>query len=57
VATLTHEIGDHPMLFPLLQIVNFQSSEFRPPEPTSEENGDHGVIASAARVAVIERFE
>jgi hypothetical protein len=36
VTTFTDEIGDDPVLFSLLEILNGKSRYFRPPEATAE---------------------
>jgi len=48
VAALADQIGDYPVFFSLLQLLYGKPSELRPPEPASEEDRDHGVVALAA---------
>jgi hypothetical protein len=54
VAALADKIGDHPMLFSLLEVFDSEASNFRPSEAATEENRNHGVVTAAAQIHRVE---
>ena len=57
MTTLANEIGDYPMLFPLLEVLDGEARYLRPSEAATEENRDHGVVAFRTHVLTAERCE
>ena len=55
MAAFTDQIGNHPMIFSLLDIIDVQSRYLRPPKATTEQNSDHCVIAFAAQILAATR--
>ncbi len=47
MATLAHQVGDHPVLFSLLQIFDSERGCLSPPEAASEKHGDRGIVTLA----------
>jgi hypothetical protein len=48
MAALSHEIGDDPVIFSLLQFIHREPREFRPTEAATEEHCDHGIVTFTA---------
>ena len=57
MATLADKVGDYPVLFSLLEIFDGEPRCLGSPEATSEENGDHGIVAFAAQILTLEHRE
>lgn len=55
VATLADEVGNYPMLLPLLEVLDGEPGYLRFPEAATEENCDHGVVAFGTQVLTGER--
>jgi hypothetical protein len=55
VTAFADEIGDDPMLFSLLEIFDGEPRYLRPPEATTEQNRDHGVVTPATYILTAER--
>jgi hypothetical protein len=53
MAALANEIGDHPVLLPLLDVFDFQSRQFCAAQATAQENGECGVVPLSAKAANI----
>jgi hypothetical protein len=53
VATLAHQVGDHPVLFPLLQVFDSERGCLGPSEAASEKHGDHGIVALAPQIPTL----
>jgi hypothetical protein len=52
--TLADEVGNYPMLFSSLQILDGQRSSLGSPQPAPEEDGNHSIAAPIAQIPVIE---
>jgi hypothetical protein len=50
MATLTHKIGDHPVLVSLLQISDGERGCLGPSQAASEKHGDRGIITLSPQI-------
>jgi hypothetical protein len=55
VTAFADEIGDDPMLFSLLEVIDGEPRYLRAPEATTERNRDDCVVKSAAQILTAER--
>jgi len=54
VAALPNEVCDYPVFFSLLEMFHGKRSQFRSPEPASEEDSNHGVVTLATKIPIVE---
>ncbi len=57
MTTLADQIGEHPVFFSLLQILNAQCCQFRATQSASQQHGDHGVISYSPEGVPVEYAE
>jgi hypothetical protein len=56
MASFAHEVHDGPVILPLLEMVNGEMHEFRPPQPASEKDAEYGTVSLAAESFGVRRF-
>jgi hypothetical protein len=57
MAALPDHIGDHPMLFALLEAFRGQLGYLCPSETASQQNSNHSVVTFAAQAGLVKHVE
>jgi hypothetical protein len=53
MAALANEVGNHPVLLPLLNIFNSQRRQFGAPQAAAQKDGECGIVSLSAKIANI----